>query len=109
MCEKHLQPIFECCLGQIRRQEPTASVVFQHVGMTTLPIYTREMDTMSNIDWLFEGSVWSRHRCTSETWCASVVRLGFGATIRDRRLVEWQRVYRRAAVNEDVGRRLASH
>ena len=35
---KHLQPIFECCLGRIRRQEPTASVVFQHVGMTTLPI-----------------------------------------------------------------------
>ena len=66
------------------------------------------MDTMSNIDWLFEGSVWSRHRCTSDTWCASVLRLGFGATIRDRSLVGWQRVYRRAAVNEDVGRRLAS-
>ena len=50
---KHLQFIFDCCLGQIRRQEATASVMFQHVGMTTLPVYTREMDTMSNIDWLF--------------------------------------------------------
>ena len=83
--------------------------MLKHVGMTTLPVYTREMDTMSNIDWLVKGSVWSRHCCTSEFWCASVVRLGLGVTIRDRSRVGWQRAYRRAAVNEDVGRRLASH